>query len=137
MTMSPEAFNHYKTNIKDIDEQHLDILNKAKEIVRGQHLTPEQLNSEIEILNSIFVAHLHFEEELMRKINYKYLNAHILVHQKLKYDFDKIIDSLKNSIGNKKFIVDKLDHLLIDHVDQYDLQYIECYLKYSESLTVG
>lgn len=134
--MSPEAFKHYKTNIKEIDEQHLNILNKAKEIVRNEDLTPEQLNTEIELLDSIFVSHLKYEEELMRKINYKYLNSHMEAHKTLKSEFDKIVDDLKKIPRCKLRIINKLDHILIDHVDHYDLQYIQYYIEYSKAVTV-
>lgn len=135
--MSPEAFSHYKTDIEEIDSQHLDILNKAKEIVHNQDLTPEQLDAEIEILTTIFVFHLKYEEELMRKINYKYLNAHIDSHKKLKRDYDIIVDDLKKFTKCKTRFINKLDHLLIDHVDHYDLQYTKFYNDYMKSLTVG
>ncbi len=125
--MSPEAFEHYKTHIKEIDDQHLDILNQAIFIVRGKNMSNEQILIEIEKLDSIFISHLEYEEELMRKINYKYLTPHIDSHQRLKNDFYKILDCLKNSNQNKMHVVEKLDKILLDHVDHDDMQYIEHY----------
>ena len=63
-------------------------------------------------------------------INYKYLNAHIESHQRLKYQFDKILDNLKNHYYNKIYIIEKLDKVLLEHVDHDDRQYIEYYAEY-------
>lgn len=135
--MSPEAFVHYKTNIDEIDNQHLDILIKAYEIVRNKNAPLNELSIELEKLNTIFIEHLVFEEELMRKINYKYLVAHIASHERLKNEFYKILDNLKNVSYNKMFIIQKLDKVLLDHVDNDDRQYIEHYHKHQECLTAG
>ncbi len=132
--MSPAAFEHYKTNIEEIDNQHLDILIKACEIVRNKNIPANELSIEIQKLDVIFTEHLVFEEELMRKINYKYLQPHINSHQRLKNEFYKILDNLKNVSHNKMFIIQKLDKILLDHVDSDDRQYIEHYSKYMNSL---
>lgn len=133
--MSPEAFVHYKTNIDEIDNQHLDILIKACQIVRNKNMTLSELNLEIDNLNTIFINHLVFEEDLMRQINYKYLQPHIESHERLKKDFYKILDKIKNPKYNKMFIIQKLDKVLLDHVDHDDRQYIEHYHKHQQSLT--
>lgn len=135
--MSPEAFKHYKTDIDEIDKQHLDILVKANEIVKNKTLTIDELLSEIEKLNQLFVYHLEYEEELMKQINYKYLKSHIESHQRLKYQFDKIVENLKNPIGDKYHLIEKLDKILLDHVDHDDRQYIEYYAEYLKTATIG
>ena len=134
--MSPEAFKHYKTDIKEIDDQHLDILVKASALVRNKTLSPSELLLEIEKIHISFNHHLVYEEELMRKINYKYLNSHIEAHKTLKSEFDKIVDDLKKIPSCKLRIINKLDHILIDHIDHYDLQYIQYYIEYSKAVTV-
>ena len=133
--MSPEAFVHYKTDIVEIDKQHFDILSTASEIVRSRYLSLQELIIETDKLKLLFDHHLKYEEALMRKINYKYLPYHIESHQRLKLNFDKMVDNLKNVNYNKMHIVEKLDKLLLDHVDHDDMQYIEHYKKYQESLT--
>ena len=135
--MSPGAFVHYKTDIKDIDDQHLDILNKANEIVRNRNLTIEELSDKIEQLDQSFIYHLEYEEEMMRQINYKYLLSHIESHKRLKYEFDKIINSLKSKSGNKYFLIEKISKILLDHVDHDDRQYIEYYAEYLKTATIG
>lgn len=135
--MSPEAFVHYKTDIEEIDKQHLDILLKSNEILRNKTSFNDIIFEQIEELSKIFVHHLEYEEELMRQINYKYLVAHIDSHKRLKYDFDKIINSLKDNNGNKYFLIQRLHKILLDHVDYDDRQYIECYAEHLESLTIG
>ena len=135
--MSPEAFKHYKTNIDEIDNQHLAILTKASELVRNNNISPADLMLEIEALDLIFTHHLEYEEELMRQINYKYLHYHIESHQRLKNDFNKILDNLKNVNYNKMFIIQRLDKILLDHVDNDDRQYIEYYAEYLKTATIG
>ncbi len=134
--MSPEAFVHYKTDIDEIDKQHMDILVKANYIVRNRNLTVTELLDEIEKLNQLFVFHLEYEEELMRQINYKYIVYHIESHQRLKHEFDKIIENLKNPTRNKYHLIERLDKILLDHVDNDDRQYIEHYNEYLKSSTV-
>lgn len=132
--MSPEAFVHYKTNIAEIDQQHFAILASASEIARNKTLSKVQLSIELEQLNLLFINHLEYEEELMRKINYKYLAYHIQSHERLKEEFNKVLDNLKNPRNNKVFVVEKLDKVLLDHVDHDDMQYIQYYKQYLESL---
>lgn len=135
--MSPEAFKHYKTDIEEIDKQHLDILLLSNEILRNRTSSTNIIFEKIEELNKIFVYHLQYEEELMKQINYKYLIAHIESHKRLKYEFDKIINSLKENVSNKYFLIQRLHKILLDHVDFDDRQYIECYAEHLESLTIG
>lgn len=135
--MSPEAFKHYKTDIDEIDKQHLDILVKANEIVRNRTLTVTEILTEIEKLNELFVHHLEYEEELMRQINYKYIVYHIESHRRLKHEFNKIIEGLKNPNRNKYHLIEKLDKILLDHVDHDDRQYIEYYAEHLKIATIG
>lgn len=135
--MSPEAFVHYKTDIAEIDKQHMDILVKANEIVRNRTSSAEELVVEIDKLDRLFVYHLEYEEQLMRQINYKYLHYHIESHKRLKHEFDKIIENLKSPIRNKYHLIEKLDKILLDHVDHDDRQYIEHYAEYLKTATIG
>lgn len=134
--MSPEAFSHYKTDIAEIDKQHLDIINKAGEIIRNKNLSLDQLTLELKNLSILFISHLDYEEQLMRQINYKYLIPHIEAHKRLKSQFDRILENLKKPGYSKTIIIVKLDKILLDHVDHDDRQYIEYYAKYLEMSTV-
>jgi hypothetical protein len=135
--MSPEAFVHYKTNIEEIDKQHLSILMISNEILRNKTSAIETLFEKIEELNKIFIYHLEYEEELMRQINFKYIVAHFDSHTRLKCEFNKIITSLKDKGSNKYLLIQRLHKILLEHVDHDDRQYIEPYSEHLQSLTIG
>lgn len=127
--MNLDSFKHYKTDIEEIDNQHLNILTKAYDIVKFKNIPVTQLLEKINELEIIFNEHLIYEEQFMVSINYKYLISHCEMHVKLRNNFKEIMNNLKNTNYEKRHLIDKLDKMFLDHVDHDDLQYADYYKK--------
>jgi len=109
-----DNFIHYKTGIQSIDDDHWKLISMMNDII-------DQLNEDIDVshLLSKFTKELqdHFnrEELEMIKINFPYYKFHKQEHIRLANEMTKI-----NLINTH--IIEKLELVLIQHIDTYDMQ---------------
>ena len=90
MTSLEERFVHYKTGLPDIDEQHFNILQEMENIITG-HLSSSETVQNFERLLKLFHDHLEYEEALMEKINYKFIEYHKEQHKTLRRKIDALM----------------------------------------------
>lgn len=124
--MSLDRFEHYKLNIPIIDNDHYQLLLTAGNIC---NLVKEHNHDEAELLLKHLSIDLkkHFEKEesFLRVVEYKYLEYHISDHHKITKELESI--ELKNHMYDFeiKSLAQKIEDMLIKHIDQFDMQYAD------------
>lgn len=120
----------YNLGIKIIDEQHkvfVGILNEACECAGH----PESRDKLEEVMNRLLrYADLHFktEEEYFKEFDYENAEEHTREHVKLKKQAENF---RREFVEEKKDVaarfVDFLEDWLVDHLDQQDKKYVQCF----------
>jgi len=122
--MTPERFIHYITGIPSIDADHFAMLVEATEI--GRLVKNKKYNDARVLLNLMchnLQIHLKKEEEFLRAINYSYIDFHIVDHNTMINILQKVdIFQLTGALEITGF-THKIEMLLINHIDNYDLQF--------------
>lgn len=120
----------YSVGVKEIDNQHKHLLFLISELFNSIN---ERAVDKIlmEILNKLIdYAELHFktEEKYFDKFNYEFSDEHELEHR----NFEKKMLSLREQCKNKEIevsfeLIDFLEDWLINHLENMDRKYIECF----------
>ena len=134
--------------VKDIDDQHRELIRIANNLAQAASLGQEQ-----QILDKVLAelheyTHFHFqsEEELMDKIQYPDRDEHIKEHVRLKEDvknYEHLIHEDKDPTPES--IIDFVKEWLFGHILTYDLKLANFIhnqqeiptLKWNEALTTG
>jgi len=123
--MDAEKFSHYKTCIKRIDDEHFCIIeliekiakcSKNNDVVSGKRYIKELLD----------LKNIHFfeEERMMEEVNFPYIKYHKSEHRGIISTLQQIdIDFGIKTIN----FDDKLTMMILNHIDNYDSQYVPYY----------
>lgn len=116
----------FNTNIREVDNQHkqlLDYLNELGEAINYQ----DNLQVEVIIdgLKDYTLSHFAFEEALMEEAGYSYVGPHKHVHQTL---IKKVLE-FEDRLGVGEEIIDELyaflRRWLINHIQRDDAAYVK------------
>ena len=128
--MDKERFAYYKTHIETMDTEHWEILHTLDLVNNALHtqdlLLLKSLAAEMNVL-----LHKHYsnEERYMHSVKYLYIKAHAAEHIILKEEMDNIVKSITSMYYINKitgdWLINKLNVLLIGHIDEHDLQYAD------------
>ena len=123
--ITPERFVHYKTGIDVIDNDHYAILTAAGNVTRllRSRDVPEA-NARLIELKMTLIDHMRKEENLMRGINYKWIDVHIRAHIKITQDLLLVQISDHMEPYKIESICFRLEDLFLNHIDYADLQYV-------------
>lgn len=129
--MNTDVFKHYTTGIIEVDDQHFKML----EMVEKISLLIKSRNTEATSLlicgfTKLSNDHFRDEEHMMRTIEFPYLRAHCEDHKNL---LNKIKPLINTADGTVFFGFDVFFRDFVNHIDNYDLQYVPFYKKWSIS----
>jgi hemerythrin-like metal-binding protein len=120
----------YKMNIKEIDKQHeyfVSLLNKLY-IAIIDFQTQDNLGLILDELIVYAVDHFKTEEKYFDKFHFIGAEEHKKEHQMLK---ERLLDfKLKFTQDKAKIsfeLIDFLESWLVDHLDNMDKKYVECF----------
>ncbi len=118
--------NDYSMNIKDIDNQHIKLVNLINDLhsAMKEGKGMEIINNIISELVSYTKYHFTFEENLMSKYNYPESPQHKQLHEVFTKKVVKFENDIKN--GNKfisQEVLSFLKNWLIDHIKGTDKNY--------------
>lgn len=127
--MTPERFKHYMVNIPVIDNEHYSLLreiNAVTALFKDKNFNEAKV--ELETLKINMREHTKREEDMFKRINFKFANPHVDDHVRLTKNLDKIILMSDNDLHrNLSHIVAELEDIFITHIDHYDMQYADAY----------
>lgn len=130
--MNQLSFIHYMLEIKEIDDQHwelIEIMNNIKQLEYNTTQDASQFNVILTELHIKVEKHFEYEEYCMERDGYPYLYYHKQDHIKLANIINKLSthDYSKAQFLTNKYLISKLQIVIIDHIDQSDMQYGEWY----------
>lgn len=132
--MTPDVFIHYRTHIRQIDDEHWECFsafNEAIQAYKNNNLEEAQ-RIVVEVLVPTFMSHITHEEELMKEAKFPYIEMHKAEHVKMVREIMLIAQHIPGGKHNEQFTLDKIEHIFRDHVDHMDMQYtnhIKAYLE--------
>ena len=124
--MEPIAWKaDYDTGIKEIDEQHRQLVNMLAELQDAVVADPEsgEIGARLMAFVKYTKAHLHSEESLMRRISFSGYKEHKAQHERLVSQFVLLLQKLKS--GNDMTPADLVNFMrrwLIDHIVEEDAE---------------
>ena len=122
MTLS--QFEKYRLGIPEIDEDHWAMF-KMVERVLGNVKNKEYvlINESLAELMKDFRKHINDEIQLMAEMKFPFIETHIVEHSLLLYALEKEIVNAK--FGDYLNLNADVEHLLINHIEQYDRLYAD------------
>ncbi len=109
------------TGNPDIDGIHKLIIELLEEIVSS--IKNKSLDSIYSKLNNLLlVASKHFkeEEQLMRDINYPFIESHLAAHNDITLKLLHLFKLYKQPLNNILWLLSLLEQAIINHVDHFD-----------------
>jgi len=119
----------YSVNIEQIDKQHeriVKLINEMFEVVRDKE-TNISLSYQIDKLIEYTQKHFNYEENLLEKAGYEFIDRHKKAHKGLVQevmDLKELIE--KNTDGMSSDFYSFLRSWLINHILKEDMQYKDC-----------
>lgn len=118
--------NNYSVNIKDIDDQHVKLVNLINDLHSSMKVGKggESLQRVVSELVSYTKYHFSFEEKLMSRHNYPDISQHKILHS----NFTKKVDEFENELKNGNSFISQevimfLKSWLINHIKGTDKSY--------------
>ena len=112
----------YKTNIKNIDDEHLVLFLLMREIDgksrSGNH---NFLFNLLDELSEKIKTHYRFEEQFMHEIGFPGLEAHKLAHNKIIDALHHVIDASKQA-PNFIWLSKTIEMMQLHHIEKHDLE---------------
>ena len=122
--MDPDRFVHYILGIKEIDDEHLNIIQMFVEISTLRD--SDCILYKLEMFLKLIKEHFKNEEKLMEDHNFPYILHHKNEHKHIEFKIEKLIKN--NKAKNKvelKYFINVLEDSLLRHIDQQDRQITE------------
>ncbi len=117
-------FEQYKLGIPEIDNDHwLKFKTVEKVLLEVDNKDYRSINSSLDYLMQEFTKHINDEIQLMRKMNFPFIETHIVGHSLLLHALEKEIINAK--LGDYSNLNADIDQLLINHIEQYDRLYAD------------
>jgi hemerythrin-like metal-binding protein len=125
--MTEEMFSHYKLDIKEIDDQHWELIQIMNDI---KHTTCDYCYVSVcsncaTLLNQlklILKEHFEYEEEIMTQHSYPYLPYHKQHHNEMMILCTTKLHT-KLGLGNRNYLMNTVQRILVDHIDHHDMQF--------------
>ena len=123
--MNKASFEHYKIHIKEIDDQHWELIEIFTSIQnKAETDATIDFSAELNILIDKIMTHFRTEEALMEKHKYPYITYHRKAHTDMLVEVDRL-SKMPTTPRNRSNLLNKLYDTLITHVDIDDMQLIE------------
>ena len=122
--MNRELFDQYKLGIPEIDDEHWAIFTLMQTIL-SQVATTDYVGIQ-ESLNQFLSdvqAHSDSEIELMRSMNFPFIDTHIVEHKLLLHSIERAIEHAAQSSHTN--LTSAAEQLFMAHIVQYDALYAE------------
>ena len=117
-------FEQYKLGIPEIDNDYwLMFKTVEKVLLEVDNKDYRSINSSLDYLMQEFTKHINDEIQLMRKMNFPFIETHIVEHSLLLHALEKEIVNAK--LGDYSNLNADIDQLLINHIEQYDRLYAD------------
>lgn len=117
-------------NVKVIDEQHKAFINIINELIDCINTVPDKIKvaNIIERITSYKSQHFATEEKYFQEFNYADAVEHIAAHR----SFNAQVEVLSKEYGKEPIsfafaLVDFLEDWLLDHLQNMDRKYIQCF----------
>lgn len=112
------------TNIKVIDEQHRRIVSYINTLIDSRH-DPAVVGQVINDLVDYTVSHFSYEEVMMEKAKYQFLEPHKRVHKLFIRRVDTFLERARNGEDVTDELINVLKNWLINHIKNEDADYVE------------
>jgi hemerythrin len=127
--------NDLNTGVDIIDEQHKRIVRYINELYEAQAANNRaQVGEIIDELVDYTVSHFAFEESLMERAGYPFLDPHKKVHGLFVGRVSKFVERFKEGEDVAGDLVSMLQKWLINHIQNEDGDYAEIVRKSVKSL---
>lgn len=122
--MTLGEFESLRLGINEIDAEHWEMFAVLGRVLQNVQLNDYTgVNSALETLSSEFNSHAEKEISIMREMNFPFIETHIVAHSIL---FSMLEREIKNALmSNYQNLTSSVEHILIDHIMQYDVLYAE------------
>ena len=123
--VSEESFNHYKIGHEHTDAAHWELIELMNAAI--VFLKKSETSSAIPLilhLEDKLLKHISEEEQLMKEINYPYIDAHKTEHLGIVRDIRKIHNMIDSRVL-KEHIVSHFEETIMNHIDHTDMQIAE------------
>jgi hemerythrin-like metal-binding protein len=125
--MNAESFIHYKLNIKEIDDQHWELITLMNYIIDQPidaiHPIYNINTDRVIVIRDKMIDHFKYEEMCMEKDNYPYREYHTNVHHTITSQLNDIIKKRADTYLTYTHVVRDLRQAVVDHIDRFDMQY--------------
>jgi hemerythrin-like metal-binding protein len=120
--ISMKAFQHYLLGIKDVDDEHWEILSSLENFS-----TSISRDTDLKIVDhivSLWESHSIKEENAMIAINYPYAKWHLKEHHEMMGRFKALRDrvEISSEYADRKWISSELQVIVCCHIDNFDKQ---------------
>lgn len=125
--------DEYNIGFKIIDEQHkefVNILNSSYEAIKSGEME-KSFAKVISELGGYAKLHFETEEKYFSDFSYEDAEKHKKIHREFSNKINELKDRLEKENDIKLFveIVDILENWLLDHLNDVDKKYVECFKK--------
>jgi hemerythrin len=123
------TLEHYMTGIKELDEEHVGIFARIKDMLQIGNNGDKAIERFDEFVLYLD-AHYRAEEKYMSEVGFPYLEKHIEVHREIVSKLQKNSQHSRQNVNymGSMYYLNDLKRMLLAHIDQYDLQ-VSDYLK--------
>ena len=134
--MNKNRFEHYKTGIDFIDEEHWELFELLNKVEEFRKTDPIKAQMYLRHFKDASYRHTKDEDNMMKQIGFPYSHVHENVHNTkcLNVDCflgDKLLPA-KFDISN--IPVRDLIYYLAKHIDEQDMQYVPFYKAWEEEM---
>ena len=132
--MTPELFNKYRLGIPTIDDHHWTIFVLMDKILLQAATDPNKVHASLVELLRELTSHSDDEIQLMRDMNFPFIDTHIVEHTLLAHCVERAIENALNL--DHSDITTNAEQVFIDHIVQYDALYAEYAATMNKQLTL-
>lgn len=128
--MSLEWKEEYSVQVKEIDDQHKQLLKVISELndAISSMQTGEKMESILDRLIEYADIHFRTEEKYFDKFHYEGAEEHKKEHRKFTEKMKKIRKNLKDNEMKYSFeLIDFLEDWLLQHLMNEDSKYVKCF----------
>lgn len=121
---------NYSVGVQEIDNQHKILFATINELLDAIHNNEPEEKLDHIIQNIITYKKHHFstEEKYFKEFNFEGAEEHIEQHKKFNDNIKKLFeDHPKHDIELCFLLIDFLEDWLIDHLQNMDQKYVECF----------
>ena len=127
-----EWSSNYETGSQIIDQQHQEVFKRINAYFDACEMgqSKQAVTSTVDFLAQYVAEHFSTEEQFMQKYKYPDYSEHKAEHQKLR---DKVMGFYQKFKEGKVDVtvelIDFLENWLVDHLENQDQKYVECFKK--------